>query len=88
MASESALENMEKPEVVVKRQEFYRTVTNSDVFDWPEFQAFAKRLGIADIGDTTRIEIVLDINDMPRVRHEFIGLDPSDRTPPPASNAN
>lgn len=45
---------------------------SGQVMEWPEFQAFAKRLGIADKGETRRIEIILDVRETPVIRHEFI----------------
>ena len=46
-----------------------------DVFKWPEFQAFAKRLGISIEAETTHLIITLKVDECPLIFHEFLGQD-------------
>ena len=46
---------------------------STEVYHWPEFKAFAKRLGIAYKKLTTKLTITLDCDCLVRVAHDYHG---------------
>lgn len=50
------------------------SVDSYDVYQWPEFKALVKRLGIV-LTKTTKLEIVLEINKVAIIKQESLGSD-------------
>lgn len=46
-----------------------------EVYHWPEFIALMDRLGITYAAQTTKLTIILDVDDVVRVTHDYIGSD-------------
>jgi hypothetical protein len=49
-------------------------IDSYDVFGWPEYEAFAKRLGIAVVPDM-KVVITLQPECMPIIEHTYAGKD-------------
>ena len=49
--------------------------SGSDVWEWPEFQAFAKRLMIDIEGPTITLTITIPVDDPVVITQEYHGLD-------------
>ena len=47
------------------------------LWEWPEFNALLKRLGVPDI-NTARIVIDVDCDGMAKITHEYYGVDAAD----------
>ena len=47
-----------------------------NVFQWPEWKAFAERLGIPHIGPTTHVTIDLDVQQQAKVTQTYFGKIP------------
>lgn len=50
----------------------YFQPSSMDVFAWPEFMAFAKRIGIDMSLPTRRVNIELDIHTIANIEHTFM----------------
>lgn len=53
---------------------------SQEVYHWPEFKAFAKRLGIAGDLPTTNIVIAMLMNEPVKVYHTYRGYDMQDQS--------
>lgn len=55
--------------------------SSNEVFEWPEFLAFAKRLGVP-VTKTCKLVIELKLGRMALVNHEYLGSDESSEANP------
>jgi hypothetical protein len=53
----------------------YKMVTGFDVYHWPEFKAFAERLGIEYELLTTNVTITIPVEGVVVIAHDYHGRD-------------
>lgn len=77
------LEESKLPELVASSYEFsenakarkFESADGYDVWRWPEFLAFAKRLGLDMGAPTTKFLLYISCDELVKVIHEFNGQD-------------